>query len=112
MKVGFVGLGIMGSPMAANLIKAGFELAVYDRDQSRCAALEAMGARPCDSGAALADGRDVVITMLPDTPDVESVLFGDGGLAQSPGCGGDRHEHHSPRATMDCAQRLSSGDWR
>ena len=108
MKAGFIGLGIMGGPMAANLIKAGFELAVHDCDRARCAPLEALGARVGDSPAALAEFGDVFITMLPDTPQVEVVLFGDSGLAASlrPGAVVIDMSTISARATVEFARRL------
>jgi 2-hydroxy-3-oxopropionate reductase len=82
MRVGFIGLGVMGRPMAANLLKAGFPLAVHDLNRSAVGALVAQGAVDAGSIAGVA-AADVVVTMLPDTPDVESVLFGSPGLAQS-----------------------------
>jgi len=82
-KVGFIGLGVMGLRMAANLLKAGFPLAVHDLNGSAVAALVAQGATDAGSKAGVAAAADIVITMLPDTPDVESVVFGEGGLAES-----------------------------
>jgi 3-hydroxyisobutyrate dehydrogenase len=79
MNVGFVGLGIMGQPMAANLIRAGHALTVFDCAPGRAEPLVEAGARKADSPAGCAS--DVVITMLPETPHVESVLFGESGLA-------------------------------
>ena len=80
--VGFIGLGVMGRPMASNLLKAGFAVAVHDLNRAAVEALVAQGAT--DAGTiANAASADVVITMLPDTPDVETVLFGSPGLAQS-----------------------------
>ena len=108
MKIGFVGLGIMGAPMAANLIKAGFEVAVYDHVRTKCGPLEALGAPASDSPAALAADRDVVITIVPDTPDVEAVLFGAGGLAESlrPGAVVIDMSTISAGATVEFANRL------
>jgi len=82
-KVGFIGLGVMGLRMAANLLKAGFPLAVHDLNGSAVAALVEQGATDAGSKAGVAAAADIVITMLPDTPDVESVVFGEGGLAES-----------------------------
>ncbi|MCP5111682.1 MAG: NAD(P)-dependent oxidoreductase [bacterium] len=108
MKIGFVGLGIMGAPMAANLIKADFEVAVYDRVRAKCEPLEALGAPAADSPAVLAADRDVVITIVPDTPDVEEVLFGADGLAGSlrPGAVVIDMSTISARATVEFANRL------
>lgn len=94
--------------MAANLIKAGFPLAVHDCDPSRMGPLEALGARGAGSPAALADFGDVFITMLPDTPQVEAVLFGESGLAPAlrPGAVVIDMSTISPRATVEFARRL------
>ncbi len=81
MKVGFIGLGVMGLPMAQNLINAGHELVVHRvKDKSR--SLIDAGANPGESPADVANRSDVVVLMLPDTPDVKEVLTGaDGVLA-------------------------------
>ncbi len=80
--VGFIGLGVMGRRMAANLLKAGFPLAVHDVDRSAVEGLVGQGAT--DAGSiATAAAADIVVTMLPDTPDVEAVILGAGGLAQA-----------------------------
>jgi 2-hydroxy-3-oxopropionate reductase len=86
MKVGFVGLGIMGHPMALNLSKAGHELFVYGKRTLPADVLEA-GATVCDSLKEIAACAEAVILMVPDTPDVKSVLFDPGGIAEglSPG---------------------------
>jgi 3-hydroxyisobutyrate dehydrogenase len=81
MNVGFVGLGIMGQPMAANLIKAGFALTVFDRDAERAGPLAKLGARAAASPAEVARASETLITMLPETPDVKAVLFEAGGVA-------------------------------
>lgn len=81
LKVGFIGLGVMGRRMAANLLKAGFPLAVHDLNRSAVEELAGMGAADAGSIAGAANA-DVVVTMLPDTPDVEAVLFGPDGLAR------------------------------
>lgn len=88
MRVGFVGLGIMGSPMAVNLVKAGHDVVGYNRNPAKSEALVAAGGR---AGANIADtvrGARVVITMLPDSPDVQSVVLGTDGLLAhvEPGC--------------------------
>ena len=78
--VGFIGLGIMGKPMARNLLKAGFPLSVYNRTPEKMAELEAAGAYACQDYAELVGRSRVVITMLPDSPEVEEVILGAGGL--------------------------------
>lgn len=81
MNIGFIGLGIMGKPMAANLLKAGYALKAHSRSGVPQELLDA-GAQACGSAAEVARQSDIVITMLPDTPDVERVLFGDDGVAR------------------------------
>jgi 2-hydroxy-3-oxopropionate reductase len=82
-RVGFIGLGIMGTPMAHHLLDAGFPLVVHSRSPGPVDALVAAGAASADSPAALAAASDVVITILPATPDVEHVLLGDDGVAST-----------------------------
>ena len=81
MKVGFIGLGIMGAPMAAHLIKGGHELFLNTRRKVP-GDLVAAGGVACASAAEVARKADVIITMVPDTPDVEAVLFGKGGVVE------------------------------
>ena len=82
-KVGVVGLGIMGAPMALNLMKAGFTLKVYNRtDRPRVQEVVDAGAERCPTPKDTAAGCDVVITMVTDTPDVENVIFGEGGVIE------------------------------
>ena len=78
--IGVIGLGIMGKPMARNLIAAGFSLTVHNRSRAAVDELASEGAQVADSPATLASSCDVVITMLPDTPDVEAVLLGPTGV--------------------------------
>jgi len=80
MKIGFIGLGIMGTPMCGHLIAAGHELFIHTR--SAPPADIAAKAKRCTNAAEVAKAAEVVILMLPDTPDVESVLFGKGGVAE------------------------------
>src|SRR5262250_339555 len=80
MKIGFIGLGNMGAPMALNLMKAGHELSVYNRTSSRAQALVSQGAHNVAS-VAEACRADVVFTMLSDDAALESVAFGEGGIA-------------------------------
>jgi 2-hydroxy-3-oxopropionate reductase len=81
MKVGFIGLGIMGRPMAGHLLEAGRTLFLYDIAKLPKELLSA-GALACASGKEVASKSEVVITMVPDTPDVERALFGPGGVAE------------------------------
>ncbi len=81
MKIGFIGLGIMGTPMCSRLIEAGHSLFVKSRRAVPEALLQA-GASACGSARAVAEQAEVIILMLPDTPDVEGVLFGEDGVAQ------------------------------
>jgi 3-hydroxyisobutyrate dehydrogenase-like beta-hydroxyacid dehydrogenase len=86
LRIGFIGLGNMGAAMAANLVKAGHDVTVYNRSRAKVDALVAEGARPADS-IADACGGDVVITMLANDDAVEAVTFGDGGILASLGRG-------------------------
>jgi 2-hydroxy-3-oxopropionate reductase len=79
-KLGFIGLGIMGTPMAAHLIKAGHTLYLHTRSKVPAELLSG-GASACASAREVAEKADIVFMMLPDTPDVEKVLFGEQGVA-------------------------------
>lgn len=78
--IGFIGLGLMGRPMALNLRKKGFELVVHNRSRPAIEALVAAGARTAGSPAEVARACRIIFTMLPDGPDVEKVLEGDNGV--------------------------------
>jgi len=78
--VGFIGLGIMGGPMAANLVKAGYSVVGYNRHPEPIERLVAAGGRGASGVAEAVAGADVVITMLPDSPDVQSVALGEDGV--------------------------------
>ena len=80
--VGFIGLGIMGKPMAKNLIEAGHELVVFNRTQSKAEELAGDGATVAGSPREVAERSDVIITMLPDSPQVEEVLVGENGVLE------------------------------
>ncbi|MDD5298316.1 MAG: NAD(P)-dependent oxidoreductase [Rhodocyclaceae bacterium] len=82
MNIGFIGLGLMGRPMALNLIKGGHEVAVWARRAESMAPLLAAGARGCASPADVAAHCDVVISMVADAPDVEQVALGQDGVAE------------------------------
>ena len=81
MKIGFIGLGIMGAPMALHLVNAGHELFYVKRNKVN-AEIAATSAVACATAKEVAEKADVVILMVPDTPDVQSVLFGKDGVAQ------------------------------
>ena len=80
VRVGFIGIGVMGRPMCLNLLKAGFPLTVYARRPESAAAVVAAGAVPAESPRAVAERSDVVITMVTSSPDVEEVVLGDTGV--------------------------------
>jgi 2-hydroxy-3-oxopropionate reductase len=84
-RVGFIGLGIMGKPMVRNLVKAGYRVVAHSRNNADAAAFagESDAITVVTNPAAVAREVDVVITMLPDSPDVRSVVFGDNGLADA-----------------------------
>ena len=81
-KIGFIGLGIMGKPMANHLMDAGYELVVHNRNRDAVDELVGKGAIEAHSGKEVAEQSDIVITMLPDSPDVESVALGEGGIIE------------------------------
>jgi 2-hydroxy-3-oxopropionate reductase len=80
-KVGFIGLGVMGRPMAANLLKAGHQVFLFSR-RGVPAALIDVGGVACGNSIQVAQNAEFIISMVPDTPDVESVLFSDDGVAK------------------------------
>lgn len=108
MRVGFVGLGIMGKPMARNLLRAGYPVTVHNRSRPPVDELVAEGATDGGSPRGVAEQSEVVITMLPDTPDVEQVTFGPQGLAEGlrPGSVLVDMSTISPVATRSIAARL------
>jgi 2-hydroxy-3-oxopropionate reductase len=85
-KIGFIGLGIMGRPMAENLIEAGYDLVVYNRTREKAEELE--GAKVAGSPREVAEQSDIIITMLPDSPQVEDVLTGEDGVLKGAEDGG------------------------
>ena len=82
MKIGFIGLGIMGKPMSKNLLKAGHELVVCDFNKDAVAEVVAAGAKEGANGAEIAKECDVIITMLPNSPHVRSVALGENGIVE------------------------------
>ena len=83
MKVGFVGLGIMGKPMAKNLIKAGYELVVTTHQQAVIDEFVGLGAKGAENAAEIAKECEVIITMLPNSPNVRDVCLGKGGVIET-----------------------------
>lgn len=79
-RIGFIGLGLMGAPMARNLLRAGYELTVHNRSRAIVDELAAAGATPAASPCEVAEAAEVVITCLPDSPDVEHVALGPSGI--------------------------------
>ena len=82
MKIGFIGLGIMGRPMAKNLVKAWYDLTVYDLNEEAVADLVSCGARAADSSREASLEAEVVITMVPNSPQVREVVLGKDGMAE------------------------------
>ena len=110
--VGFVGTGIMGAPMARNTARAGFEVIAYNRTAAKAEALREHGIDVAASAAEVGERADAVVTMLPDTPDVLSVVEGEGGLAAAMREGSVLVDMSTiaPGATRVLAERLSAGN--
>lgn len=108
-RVGVIGLGVMGQPMAINLLRAGFRVSVHARRAAAMAPLVAEGATAFDSPAAMAAGCDAVITVVTADADVQQVLFGPGGVAEglAPGSLVIDHSTISPSTARACAARLA-----
>ncbi len=87
MKVGFIGLGIMGKPMSKNLLKAGYDLVVMDVNQEAVAEVSAAGAATADSPKAVAEQTEIIITMLPNSPHVKEVVLGKNGVIEGANSG-------------------------
>lgn len=109
INIGFIGPGIMGGPMALNLMKGGHKLWVYARRPAAAQTLVAAGATACASPAEVAKHADVIFTIVADTPDVESVIFGEQGIALQarPGTVIVDMSTISPTATKSIAERLA-----
>ncbi len=108
-QIGFIGLGIMGRGMVANLLKHGFAVHVWNRTASRADALVEQGATRTESPAAVAAQSDIICVCVSDTPDVEAVLFGDQGVGSGAKAGALVIDMStiSPQATRDFARRLA-----
>ena len=101
-RVGFIGLGTMGSAMAANIVRAGFPLTAWNRTPGRAPELADLGASFAETPAAVAADSDIVVICVSDTPDVESVLFGPEGVAAGAREG---------TLVIDCSTIAPSGSW-
>jgi 2-hydroxy-3-oxopropionate reductase len=111
-RIGFIGLGIMGKPMAMNLLAAGYALTVHSRSAGPVDEVVAAGAARGAGPAEVAAATDVTITMLPDTSDVESVLTGDGGVLEGVSTGALVIDMSSidPAPTRDMAEAFATRD--
>jgi 2-hydroxy-3-oxopropionate reductase len=81
-KVGFIGLGIMGGPMASNLVEAGYELVLYNRTKEKAEKIAGDGTRIAETPREVAEESDIVIAMLPDSPQVQEIVAGEGGVLE------------------------------
>jgi len=113
-KIGFIGLGIMGKPMSKNLIKAGHELTVYDVVEAPLRELQALGAKVAGSSKEVAEKTDLIITMLPDSPDVEKAALGSGGVFEGIRAGSTYIDMStiSPVTTKKLAERAKAKNVR
>lgn len=111
-RIGFIGLGIMGQGMAANLLKAGFELTVWNRTITRMQDLVARGAHAGASPADVAARSDIIVTCVSDTPDVQTVILGEQGIIHGAGAGALVIDCStiSPQATREIAVSLGEKD--
>ncbi len=109
MKLGFIGLGIMGKPMAKNLVKAGHDLTVFDFKEDAVEELVADGATEAKTGKEVAEKSDVIFTMVPNSPNVEAALFNEGGVAEGLTAGKTIIDMSSinPLASQGFAKRLA-----
>lgn len=112
MTIGFIGLGIMGLPMAGHLLKAGYSLQVYNRTASKTESLVAAGATQALTPAEAANGADIVITIVSDSPQVEEVVFGANGAFESMQAGSLLIDMStiSATATYDFSEKLATKD--
>lgn len=110
MKIGFIGLGIMGKPMSKNLMKAGHELVVFDLNQDAVAEVVAAGATGAESAKAVAEQCSLIITMLPNSPHVEAVVCGKDGVLEGAKPGTDIIDMSSiaPLASKAIAEKCAA----
>ena len=107
-KIGFIGLGIMGSPMSLNLLKAGFTVTVYNRTEEKADELVKAGARKAQTPKEVAENSDIIITIVSDTPDVKEVILGENGVIEGvkEGSAGIDMSTISPAVTKEIAGKL------
>jgi 3-hydroxyisobutyrate dehydrogenase len=111
-RIGLIGLGIMGKPMAKNILKAGFPLTVYNRTAARMAELVELGAQAADSPRAIAENSDIIITIVSDSPDVRAVILGEQGVIEGVRAGSVVIDMStiSPQVTREMAAALKAKD--
>ena len=109
-QIGFIGLGIMGRGMTHNLLKAGYDVTVWNRTAARMDEFAAAGAKTAASPADLAAQCDMILVCVSDTPDVEEVLFGENGVSAGVKSGALVVDHStiSPQKTVEMAKRLNA----
>ena len=109
-KIGFIGLGIMGKPMSKNLLKAGYEVVALDRNKKNVAEIVAAGAKTADSPKAVAEEVQIVITMLPNSPQVREVVLGERGVIEAAKPGSILIDMSSiaPLVSRQIAERLAA----
>jgi 2-hydroxy-3-oxopropionate reductase len=109
-RIGFIGLGIMGKPMARNLMKAGYDLVVHNRSREAVDEIAGEGAIPAANPREVAEQAKIVITMLPDSPDVRDVVFGENGLNEAMGEGSLLVDMStiSPVTTLEVVEALAA----
>ena len=112
--IGFIGLGVMGKPMARNLLDAGYPLVAHNRSREPVEELANLGARPAEAPAEVARESDLIITCLPDTPDVMTVALGPDGLIEGVNPGGVYVDMStiSPTAAIEVAETLAEKEVR
>jgi len=112
MKIGFIGLGIMGKPMSKNLLKAGYDLVVLDHHQAPVEEVVSAGAAAADSPRAVAQQTDIIITMLPNSPHVREVVLGENGIIEGakPGTVVIDMSSIAPLVSKEVAERLAEKD--
>jgi len=110
MKIGFIGLGIMGKPMSMNLMKAGYQLVVLDRNQAAVAEVVAAGAAQAATPREVAERAEIVITMLPNSPQVKEVVLGEGGILEAARAGLTLIDMSSiaPLVSREVAEKLAA----
>ena len=109
MKIGFIGLGIMGKPMSKNLLKAGYGLVVLDRNPAAVTEVAALGADVAATPKALAEQAEVIITMLPNSPQVREVVLGENGVIEGakPGAAVIDMSSIAPLVSREIAAKLA-----